>query len=360
MHGNYSTYIEYMPQCIAPKRVEFMPMKKRVTERGQKLSVVALVYDKLCTFEYGIAAEVFGLPRPELGRELYDFSSVALEKKLLKAAGGLTFKATGSKDNLRKAHTIVVPGWRGKDEPVPNQICTELQDAHGRGARILSICSGVYVLAAAGLLDNKTATTHWRYAQDFKSRFPNVIVQENELYVDEGDIITSAGSSAGIDACLHIVRSDYGVEVANLVARRLVMHSHRQGSQAQFIEQPIPESAECERLAIMMENVRANLKLTHCISSMAKIAGMSSRTFQRQFVSLTGMPAKQWLTHQRILRACELLETTNLLIDRISQEVGFTSTEAMRYHFRQVVELSPNQYRMRFSHKATKQPRPTG
>jgi len=328
-----------------------MPMKEPLTQRGKKRRVVALVYDKLCTFEYGIAAEVFGLPRPELGQALYEFSSVALEKRTLSAAGGLTFKATGSTENLRNAHTIVVPGWRGKDEPVPKIICSELQDAHRRGVRILSICSGVYVLAAAGLLANKTATTHWRYAQDFKSRFPNVTVHENELYIDEGNIITSAGSSAGIDACLHIVRTDYGVEVANIVARRLVMHSHRQGNQAQFIEQPIPESGNCDRLARMIEHVRHNLTLQHTNSSMAKVAGMSSRTFQRHFVNLTGVPAKQWLTQQRITRSCELLETTDLSIDQISQEVGFTSTETMRYHFRQTVAVSPNQYRMRFNEK---------
>jgi len=320
-------------------------------KRHKPLSVVALVYDQLCTFEYGIASEVFGLSRPELGRELYQFSSVSIEKKSLKAAGGLLFKATGTKEDLQNAHTIVIPGWRGTDEPVPKKMCIELQDAYSRGARILSICSGVYVLAAAGLLSDRKVTTHWRYAQDFKQRYPDVYVRENELYVDDDRIVTSAGSSAGIDACLHIVRTDYGAQVANLVARRLVMHSHRQGNQAQFIEQPIPASGESERLIVMMEHVRNNLKRSFSLASMAEAAGMSSRTFQRQFTNLTGIPAKQWLINERVVRSCELLETTNLSIDRISQEAGFVSTESMRYHFRQIMKLSPNQYRMRFTHK---------
>lgn len=340
-----------MPYSNKPNTVKNVPMPNMAVTSEKPISVVALMYDQLCTFEYGIAAEVFGLPRPELGRQLYSFTSVALEKKSMTAAGGIQFIASGKIADLHQAHTVVIPGWRGADKPVSKLICSELREAHSRGARILSICSGVYVLAAADLLNNKTVTTHWRYAQDFKQRYPMVTVKENELYVDDGRIVTSAGSSAGIDACLHIVRSDYGTSIANIVARRLVMHSHRQGNQAQFIEHPVPKSGESERLASMMEAVRNNLADSHSLSSMAAATGMSSRTFQRHFTHFTGVPAKQWLTNQRVARSCELLETTNLSIDRISHAVGFASSESMRYHFRQVVELSPNQYRMRFAQK---------
>jgi len=329
---------------------------QRSTDTQSALSVVALVYDGLCTFEYGIAAEVFGLTRPELERTLYRFSSVAIENKALRAAGGLIVKGTGTTDDLQSAHTLVIPGWRGKDEPVPKSLCNIVQQAYDRGIRLLSICSGSYVLAASGLLNNKKATTHWQYVEDFKLKFPHIIVEENALYVDEGNLITSAGSAAGIDACLHIVRSDYGAEIANKVARRLVMHSHRQGSQAQFIEQPVPASFNNQRMTQLMDEVRRSLAHSHSLESMAKMAQMSNRTFQRRFAALTGMPAKQWLTQERIWRACLLLETTELSIDQISHMVGFGQTDAMRYHFRQTIEVSPNDYRKRFKVPASKKP----
>lgn len=311
--------------------------------------VVALVYEGLCTFEYGIAAEVFGLPRPELGDDLYRFTSVALEGKPIRAAGGLIVTATGARADLKHADIVIVPGWRGKDAPVPENLCDEIRAAHDRGARLLSICSGVYVLGAAGLLVGRRVTTHWRYTKHFETTFPDAIVQPNELYVDEGDIVTSAGSSAGIDASLHVVRSDYGAKIANSIARRLVMHAHRQGGQAQFIEQPVPKLAGNHRLSDMMDKVRRKLADTHQIASMAKLAGMSSRTFQRRFLAFTGVPAMQWLTQERISHACQLLEASDLSIETVSQNVGFGNAETLRYHFRQVLSVSPAEYRKRFS-----------
>ena len=313
------------------------------------LRVVALVYDGLCTFEFGITAEVFGLLRPEVGRELYRFRSVALEKKEMCAAGGLIVRATGTLEDFESAHTIVIPGWRSEDEPVPKVICRRLQDAHKRGARLVSICSGGYVLAAAGLLDERNVTTHWRYARDMKERFPNIIMQENRLYIDEGDIVTSAGSSAGIDACLHIVRSDYGAKIANLIARRLVMHSHRQGNQTQFIDQPLPKSGDDDRLSQLIDELRANLSVQHSIGSMAEFTNMSTRTFQRRYLAFTGIPAMKWLAQERVTAACQLLETTDQSIDKISVAVGFSGAEILRYHFREVLAVSPIEYRRRFS-----------
>jgi len=307
-----------------------------------------LVYDGLCSFEFGIAAEVFGLSRPELGRELYKFSSVALEKQTLRAAGGLNFKPSGKLADLKRAQTIVIPGWRGKDETVPESICQQLRTAHRRGARFVAICSGTYVLAAAGLLANKKATTHWRYAEDLRNQYPDIVVDENRLYVDEGNIVTSAGSSAGIDACLHIVRTDYGTEVANNVARRLVMHAYRQGSQAQFIDQPLPKLGNDQRLSALIDEIRGNLSAQYTIGSLAQLVGMSTRTFQRRFLALTGVTVIKWLIQERVSRASELLESTELSIERIGQEVGFQSADALRYHYRVSYEISPNEYRKRF------------
>jgi AraC family transcriptional regulator, transcriptional activator FtrA len=310
--------------------------------------VAILTYDGLCTFEYGIVSEVFGLYRPEVGGYLYDISSVSLEEKPLRAAGGLSFTVSGTRDDIDAAHTIVIPGWRGKDEPVPNDICEAIRTAHMRGARLMSVCSGIYVLAAAGLLSNRRATTHWRYAEDFGAKFPDVKLLPNELYVDDRDIITSAGSSAGIDACLHILRCDHGPKVANTVARRLVMHAHRQGGQMQFVEQPVPKANSGNRLSKLLDTIRATIGQAHNIASMAELAGMSERTFQRRFLALTGIPVMQWLTQERIARSCLLLETTDSSLDQISEVSGFGTAEAMRYHFRKALSVSPTDYRSRF------------
>lgn len=314
-----------------------------------KRKVAILTYDGLCTFEYGIVAEVFGLFRPEVGGYLYDVTSVSLEGKALRAAGGLSFTVMGTLSELEAADMIVVPGWRGKDEPVPEAICHAICMAHERGARLVSVCSGVYVLAASGVLKGRRATTHWRYAEDFRSKFPDVQLLPNELYVDEGDIITSAGSSAGIDACLHIVRRDYGPKIANTVARRLVMHAHRQGDQTQFIEQPMPKTNTGHRLSELMETIRLTIGASHTIASMAALVGMSERTFQRRFQAFTGIAVMQWLIQERVARSCLLLETTDSSLDQIADATGFGVAEAMRYHFRKSLAVSPAEYRKRFA-----------
>jgi AraC family transcriptional regulator, transcriptional activator FtrA len=313
-----------------------------------KHHVAILTYDGLCTFEYGIVAEVFGLFRPEVGGYLYDLTSVSLEDKALRAAGGLSFTVPGRLSEIEAADTIVVPGWRGKDEPVPEALCDAISAAHSRGARLVSVCSGVYVLAASGVLNGRRATTHWRYAEDFRAKFPDVQLLPNELYVDEGDVITSAGSSAGIDACLHIVRRDYGPKIANTVARRLVMHAHRQGDQTQFIEQPMPKTNTGHRLSELMETIRLTIGDYHNIASMAALAGMSERTFQRRFQAFTGVAIMQWLIQERVARACLLLETTDSSLDQIAEVTGFGASEGMRYHFRKALAVSPAEYRKRF------------
>ncbi|HBZ3632017.1 TPA: transcriptional regulator FtrA, partial [Klebsiella quasipneumoniae] len=189
--------------------------------------VVALAYDGLCTFEFGVAVEIFGLPRPEMGERWYQFAVAAVDEGPLRATGGVRLMTDGGPELLAQAQTIVVPGWRGIDAPVPEALCAALSAAHARGCRIISICSGVFVLAAAGLLNGRQATTHWRYTAALQSRFPQIQVVEDVLYVGDDLLMTSAGSAAGIDLCLHLVREDFGSEAANVVARRLVVSPHR-------------------------------------------------------------------------------------------------------------------------------------
>lgn len=311
--------------------------------------VVALLYDGLCTFEFGIVAEIFGLPRPEFGDQWYSFTTASCETRALKAMGGITVRTSGGLKDIERADTLIVPGWRGKDTPVPARLTAAVREAHARGTRLVSICSGAYVFAAAGLLDGRRATTHWRYAQDIQAKFPAIRLELDRLYVDEDNIYTSAGSSAGIDVCLHIVRKDYGPEVANVVARRLVMHAHRQGGQAQFIDQPVPVDYEADRLSDTIQFARENLDKPHSVASLADRATMSSRTFQRRFVALVGMPVGKWLTQERLSRACDLLESSGSTLPSISAAVGFGSSARLQYHFRKVYGVSPGEYRKRFS-----------
>ena len=197
--------------------------------------VVTVVYDGLCTFEYGCVYEIFGLPRPELDRPWYRFEVCAAEPGPLRAAGGLAVQAPGDLGIVERADTVVVPGWKGADVPPPRPLLDGLVRVVERGGRVASICSGVFVLAAAGVLDGRRATTHWRYTETLARRYPRINVDPDVLYVDEGPVLTSAGSAAGLDLCLHIVRRDHGTAVANNVARRLVLAPHRDGGQRQFV-----------------------------------------------------------------------------------------------------------------------------
>lgn len=314
--------------------------------------VVALAYDRLCTFEFGCVTELFALERPELGIDWYRFSVCAIEPGPLRAAGGITVTAPYALRRLDSADTIVVPGWRDPDEVPPEALLKKIRAAHRRGARLCSICSGVFVLAAAGVLDGKTVTTHWRYAEKLQQRYPNVHVQSDALYVDEGQIITSAGSAAGLDMLLHLVRRDYGSAVANRVAQRLVVPPHREGGQAQFVPRPMPRD-ESGRLAKLIDWARQHPALPHTLRSLAERAAMSPRTLQRHFQDATGMAPYEWLTHERVAVARELLEAQpSMPMLRIAELAGFGSEESMRRHFRRIAHTSPAAYREKFGHDA--------
>jgi AraC family transcriptional activator FtrA len=312
---------------------------------------VTLAYDGLCTFEFGVAVEVFGLARPEMGERWYRHATAAIEPGPLRAAGGLTVSASGGLELLAEADLIVVPGWRGIDEPVPVSLVEALRGAHARGARLMSLCSGVAVLAATGLLDGLKATTHWRYADTIAQRHPDIHLDPDVLYVDEGQILTAAGSAAGIDLCLHVVRRDFGAEAANSVARRLVVPPHREGGQAQFIIRPVPQDREGKRLGPLIDWIDLNLQRDITLSEMAARAGMSARTFQRRFRDLTGNSPGEFLLARRLRHACDLLELQAALsLDDIALAAGFGTPATLRHHFRSRLATSPTAYRTRFGH----------
>jgi AraC family transcriptional activator FtrA len=315
-----------------------------------KHKVVALAYDRLCTFEFGCVVELFALPRPELGVPWYEFAVCAAERGPLRATGGIELRVRHSLRLLESADTIVIPGWRDPAEVPPPPLLAKLRAAAARGARLCSICSGVFVLAAAGVLDGRRATTHWRYAAQLAASYPRIRVEANALYVDEGRVLTSAGSAAGLDMLLHLVRCDFGAKIANQVAQRLVLPPHRDGGQAQFVPRPLAADGR-GRLARLMDFVRAHPEEPHTIASLAARAAMSARTLQREFTASTGLAPHRWLVAERIERAKELLETTRLSAQGIAARVGLGSGEALRHHFRRRVGTTPGQYRRRFSQR---------
>ena len=313
--------------------------------------VVALAYDGLGTFEFGIVVEVFGLRRTGLGVKWYDFEVCSLERGPIRAAGGITIQTPKGLRALQQAGTIVIPGWSLEDKPPPRELVKALRASHAAGARLVSICSGVFLLAATGLLDGKRVTAHWRHVDRFTARFPKVQVERDVLYVDEGSILTSAGSSAGIDLCLHIVRRDYGAELANQIARRLVMPPHREGGQAQYVED-LMRSESAAGLAPVLEWAQSRLSKPLQVVDLAKRAAMSPRTFARQFRQQTGTTPHHWLTHQRVMEAQRRLEKTGATIDQIAEAVGLQTAATLRHHFKRMVGTGPTAYRRQFSTRA--------
>jgi len=327
-----------MPKPIARSRT-FNPL------------VVALVYDGLCAFEFSCTAEIFGLPRPEMGPAWYRFETCSVNGRSVRGQYGLTMDVDGDMERLASAGTVMIPGWGSIDVPVPEKVIEALVDAHNRGARLLSICSGSFVLAATGLLDGKRATTHWRYAESLQRRFPRIQVDPAVLYVDEGRILTSAGSAAGLDLCLHLIRRDYGPAAANQVARRLVIAPHRDGGQAQFLKQPV-DKRERGSLAALLDQLRSRLHQAVSIADVARLAAMSERTLMRRFRAATGMTPGEWITRARVERARELLESSALPIEQVAMRTGLGTPATLRHHFHRRVGVSPAEYRKRFSRSA--------
>lgn len=255
----------------------------------------------------------------------------------------------GGLELAETADILVMPGWHDLNARPGDDLVAVLLRAHARGAYVVGLCYGAYPLAYAGLLDGKRASTHWMAEQDFSQRFPRIKLDMNALYVDEDKLITSAGTGAGLDCCLYLMREYYGARVANKVARTMVIPPHREGGQAQFIEQPIAASTQDAQLNILLDYLRNNLDQTHSIDELAKRIAVSRRTFTRHFSKATGMTLVDWLVNERLRLTRELLETTSLSIDRIAGIAGFQTPTSFRQHFKKRFQVSPSDWRKTFS-----------
>lgn len=307
--------------------------------------VVGLVVGRVSPFEVAVACEVFGLRRPEISTVWYDFV-LAAEQAQVDASGIFMMSVAHGLEAVAEADTVVVPS-APIEGPVSPAVLDALRGAHARGARIVSYCSGAFALAEAGLLDGRRATTHWVHAERFRERFPRVDLDPDALYVDAGRILTSAGTSAAIDVSLHLVRRDHGAEIANAVARRMVVPPHRDGDQAQYVASPVP--ACDDRFAALLDWLRDDPSRDATVEEMAAKVHMSPRSFARRFRDTTGTTPHRWLILQRLDRARELLEGSELPVETVADRVGFGSASTLRIHFKRELGTSPVSYRRRFS-----------
>ncbi|MET9633464.1 helix-turn-helix domain-containing protein [Lentzea sp. NPDC006480] len=302
-------------------------------------------------YEMSITNAVFGDPQPDLHDPWYDLMWCAVAPPPEKPRG-FSIQSAHGLDDLVRAGTVIVPSVPesvvSHGEPLPPVFLEALREAHANGARMVSLCTGAFALAEAGLLNGKRATAHWGNTADLARRYPLVEVDEAVLYVDEGDVLTSAGMTAGMDLCLHLVRNDLGAHVANQVARRLVVSAHRPGGQAQYVDLSVPGTDD-DSLGPVMEWASQHLDRQLTVDDMARQAGMSSRTFFRRLHAATGMTPLKWLLNQRLSRAQSLLETTDLPIERISEHSGLGTAANLRRHFTLHVGVTPTDYRQAFS-----------
>lgn len=310
-------------------------------------TVAAIVIDQYAPFEFGVACEVFGYDRTEDGVPLIDFRVCGERpgEPLRSQVGAMLIPEHGL-DAAEDVDLVVVPAAEIRDE-YPPAVLETLRRAHDRGATLLSVCSGAFVLGAAGLLDGRRCTTHWRKARELRERFPTIRLDPDVLFVDDDDIVSSAGTAAGIDACLHIVRRELGSVVANVIARRMVVPPQRDGGQRQYVELPVPECT-ADSLAPLLSWMLANLTTEHTVADLARRARMSERTFARRFVAETGTTPAKWLIMQRVLHARQLLEDTQLSVEKVAEESGFGSAALLRHHFNKIIGVPPKNYRRTF------------
>ncbi|MDT5112768.1 MAG: AraC family transcriptional regulator, transcriptional activator FtrA [Mycobacterium sp.] len=309
-------------------------------------TVSALVLDGLAPFEFGVICEVFGIDRTADGVPNFDFKICGPEPgKPLRTSVGASLIPDHGLDALIGADLVAIPAISG---PYLPEALDAIRAAAEGGAIILTVCSGAFVAGAAGLLDGRPCTTHWMHADELARMYPTARVDRNVLFVDDGNLITSAGTAAGIDACLHLVRRELGSEVTNTIARRMVVPPQRDGGQRQYIDQPIPVRCS-DGFAPHLDWILTNLDKPHTVTTLAKLANMSARTFARRFVDETGRTPMQWVTDQRVLYARRLLEETDLDIDRVADRSGFGTATLLRHHFRRVIGVTPSDYRRSFA-----------
>jgi AraC family transcriptional activator FtrA len=315
-------------------------------------SVAVLVYDGVGVFELGVACDVFGNnDLTALGVPWYRLAICGAGGAAVTADGGLRIHPPFGLERTRRVDTVVVPPTERLHE-VPAEVFDALRRAHARGCRIISLCTGAFVLAEAGLLKGRRATTHWTECDDLARRYPDVRVDPGVLYVDEGDILTSAGSAASIDLCLYVVRCDYGSEIATQLARQLVVPPQRGGGQAQYIDTPLPTLDSSNLFADTIAWVQGHLNEPLTVPDLAARSAMSPRTFARQFLAVTGTTPHQWLQRQRVHRAQRLLETSDLSIESVAADSGFCTAGNLRKHFSRIMHTSPQAYRRTFQDRA--------
>src|SRR5215213_2722406 len=311
------------------------------------MHVIAAVIDQgALTFDFAIPCEVFGLDRSDIVDPWYEFLVVAARERRVRTQTGFVVEAPFGLEELERADTIVVPGWSDPEDEPSDALKGSLVAAHARGARIVSLCTGAFVLAAAGLLDDRRATTHWMYAERLARRYPRVRLDPSVLYVAEGNVMTSAGTAAGIDLCLHLVALDHGVEVAATVARRLVMPLYRLGGQAQYVDTPV--ASHGGGLDSLLDWGRVNLDRGITVDDLVRRAAMSPRTLTRRFRAAVGMPPGEWLHRERLRLAQRLLERTDDPIEAVARRAGYDAAVTMRAQFASRLQTSPRAYRQTF------------
>lgn len=296
-------------------------------------------------FEAAAAFEVFGSDHSDLAGSWYSFTLCGADGT--RVGQWLRAETAHGLEAVATAQTVIVPAWRDIGQDPPADLVQALRAAHAAGARIVSLCTGAFVLAAAGLLDGRRATTHWAHADRLAARHPRVMVDAGVLFTDEGSVLTSAGKAAGMDLCLHIVRADHGARVANALARRLVTPPHRDGGQAQFIPAPVAHGRD-HPLADLLPWALARLDQPLTVDDLARQAGMSSRNLSRHFHAVTGTAPLRWLLGQRVRLAQELLESGDESVERIAARTGMGTSATLRRHFTRVTGLPPEAYRRTF------------
>jgi transcriptional regulator GlxA family with amidase domain len=327
-----------------------MRASSRKTVPVQTVAVVA--FDGISPFHLSVPCLVFGqeMGGPHMPR--FKLLVCAAEPGPLRTPAGFSVDVVHKLSVLTRADIVIVPSWHSPNDKnyqaPPETLLKALRAAHKRGARIVGLCVGAFVLAEAGLLDGRPATTHWAVVPAFAQRYPQVELRPDVLYVDDGDVLTSAGTAAGIDCCLHLLRTDHGAEVANHMARRMVVAPHRQGGQAQYVEQPLPASGADHRLADVLAWVQKNLNRPHSLDELARRALLSRRTFTRHFRQVTGTTVGQWLLNQRLALAQRQLESTSRSVEQIAVDAGFGSAVSLRQHFAASLKTSPSTYRREF------------
>ncbi|QHF97454.1 AraC family transcriptional regulator [Streptomyces sp. NHF165] len=314
---------------------------------GRPHRVVVLVDENSNPFELGCATEVFGLHRPELGRDLYDFRLCAAGPRTRMRDGFFTLTGVGDLSAADTADTLIVPNRPDVDVPRRPAVLDAVRRAHARGARLVGLCSGAFTLAEAGVLEGRRATAHWQWADDFRARFPGVHLEPDVLFVDDGDILTSAGSAAALDLGLHLVRRDHGAEVANAVSRRLVFAAHRDGGQRQFVERPVPQTRDTS-LAPLLEWAQERLDTPLTVARLAARAAVSPATLHRRFRTQLGTTPLAWLTGERLALACRLIERGGTGFEAVARLSGLGTPGNLRLQMQRHTGLTPAAYRARF------------